>query len=291
MSSPLRLLLTVLAGAGIATAIWCAAAAFSPPTSRPPRHRSSGRVRVDTRTVGLGLAAAMLVLVITRWPVAALAALVLVIGWPQLFQSVGATRERRRIDAMAKWLEDLRDLQRGSNLDLPQALDRSASRAPKEIAVELQRFGDRVRHHVTVDDALLGLADDLDHPVADNAVAAMLFAYGHASGSELYETFEQLAASARDELVARDRIDRMRQAFERSMRRMLAILAVLIAYLLVVSRDTLAEYETPTGQAYLVVPIAIWTGSLLWLRRLSRYDRTARFLDRDALVDRIGVGR
>ena len=156
-------------------------------------------------------------------------------------------------------------------------------RAPREIAVELERFTERVRHHMPFDEALLALAADLDHPTSDMAIAAMLFAHGHASGSVLYDTFEELAATARDELTARDQIDRLRARFESSMRRMLAILAALIVYLLVASGDTLDEYRTPEGQVYLIVPIAIWATALWWLRRLSRYERLGRYLDYEAV--------
>jgi hypothetical protein len=239
--------------------------------------------------VAAALGAAVAVLVLTRWPVAAAAAAALVLVWSSLFQSQAASRERRRVAAIAKWLEDLRDLQRGSNLDLPQALDRSATRAPTEISAELARFVDRVRHHSSSEAALLGLAADLDHAVSDMAIAAMLFAHGHASGSVLYGTFEELAASARDELTARDQIDRIRTRFETSMRRMLIILAALIGYLLVASGDTLAEYNTAAGQVWLIVPIGIWSMALWWLRRLSRYRRGGRHLDYDAVSAQVEV--
>ena len=82
------------------------------------------------------------------------------------------------------------------------------------------------------------------------AIAAMLFAHGHASGSVLYDTFEELAATARDELSARDQIDRLRARFESSMRRMLVILAALVGYLLVASarrwRSTTPRPGRPT---------------------------------------------
>lgn len=264
----------LLACAGLVVTV----TAFRPARQTPLRTRrlTSPKSRATLLTA---LAVAVVVLVVTRWPVAAAAAAGLVVVWSSLFQSTMATRERRRVAAIAKWLEDLRDLQRGSNLDLPQALDRSAVRAPRDIEAELGRFVDRMRHHSPLDDALLGLAADLNHPTSDMAIAAMLFAHGHASGSTLYDTFEELAISARDELTARDQIDRLRARFETAMRRMLVILAALIGYLLVVSGETLAEYDTPTGQGYLIVPIGIWAFALWWLRNLSRYRRGGRYLD------------
>ena len=282
MNAPQRLVVAVAAGVLAVASVAMFAAAFAPPRRRPPRPRAT-RPPVEPATVAAAVMASLAVLVVTRWPVAAAATGALVLVWSSLFQSVAATRERRRVAAIAKWLEDLRDLQRGSNLDLPQALDRSAVRAPKDIAGELARFVDRTRHHTPFDEAFLGLAADIDHPTSDMAIAAMLFAHGHASGSVLYDTFEGLAASARDELTARDQIDRLRTRFESSMRRMLAILAALIAYLLVASGDTLDEYNTPAGQLYLIVPIAMWAVALWWLRRLSRYERTGRYLDYDAV--------
>jgi hypothetical protein len=189
------------------------------------------------------------------------------------------------LDGIAKWLEDLRDLQQGSNLDLVETLTQSSARAPKSIEAELVRFASRVAHHVPLPEALADLADDLDHPVADTAVAAMIFAAGHASGSALYDTFARLAETARDELTARDRIDRMRLNFERSMRRMLVILAGLLTYMVLIAPDTIEPYRTPAGQAWLVVPVTIWAGSLLWLRHLSRYERTGRYLTRATITE------
>lgn len=283
MTGPERFLFAFAVAALAGGTVVCATAAF-----RPARPRRVAVIRrpppIAPATAAGAIAAAVLVLVVTRWVVAALAAAVLVVVWSSLFQSAGATVERRRVAAIAKWLEDLRDLQRGSNLDLPQALDRAALRAPKDIENELARFVDRVRHHTPIERALLELAADLDHPTSDLAIASMLFAYGHASGSTLYDTFEELAATARDELTARDQIDRVRVRFESSMRRMIVILGALIVYLLIASHDTVAEYSTPAGQAWLVVPIAIWGFALWWLRKLSRYRRGARYLDYDAVA-------
>lgn len=283
MNAATRVLVAGLAAALAVGGVALFVTAWRPPRPKARRAPRTHRSSVGTTTIAVAAAAGIGVLVVTRWVVAAVATAVLVLVWSGLFQSVGATRERQRVDAIAKWLEDLRDLQRGSNLDLVQALDRSALRAPKEIAPELARFTDRVRHHMPFDEALVALASDLDHPTSDMAIAALLFAHGHASGSVLYGTFEELALTARDELTARDQIDRLRARFESSMRRMLAILAALIAYLLIAAGDTLDEYSTAAGQVYLIVPIAIWATALWWLRQLSRYQRLGRYLDYDAV--------
>lgn len=283
MNSATRLLLAVAVGVGSAGALWCAQSAFRAP--RTSRNRSPHRRTVDRNRIVIAVAVALAVLMTTRWPVAAAAAATLVFGWGKLFASKDATNERRRLDGIAKWLEDLRDLQQGSNLDLIETLTQSAERAPKVIEPHLLQFAGRVAHHVPLSDALLALADELNHSVADTAVAAMVFASGHASGGALFETFAELAETARDELTARDRIDRLRVNFERSMRRMLVILAVLIAYMVLVTGETLKPYRTPAGQLWLVVPIACWTGSLFWLRSLARYDRPGRYLSRAAFAE------
>lgn len=282
MSGAERLVFALAAGGAACLAVWALGCALRPPARRRSPFR---RVEIDQRTVATAIAAGAVVLVTTRWPIAALAAAVLTGGWRYLFAANQATAARRRLDAIAKWLEDLRDLQVGSNLDLAETLSQSATRAPKEIAPQLLDFSSRVAHHVPLTDALVDLADDLDHPVADTAVASMVFAAGHASGSALGATFAQLAENARDELTARDRIDRMRVNFERSMRRMLAILGLLLAYLVVVAPEVLEPYRTPAGQGWMVVPIAIWTGSLLWLRQLSRYERASRFVARERMTE------
>ena len=43
------------------------------------------------------------------------------------------------------------------------------------------------------------------------------------------------------------------------------------------SAELIAPLRSPTGQAWLVLPMAVWTGCLLWLRRLSRYELPRRY--------------
>lgn len=284
MNASLRLLVAVGAGLAAGAAVWCAAESVRPRRStsllaRRRSHLASGNALIVAVVAGL------VVLLVTRWPVVAAGTIALVVVWPKLFAGKSATVDRRRLDGIAKWLEDLRDLQLGSNLDLVEALTESAKRAPTVIETELSRMAGRLGHHMPLRDALVHLADELDHSVSDTAVASMLFAAGHASGSALQDTFAQLAVTARDELTARDRIDRLRANFERSMRRMLAILGGLVAYMIVVASETVEPYRSPVGQIWLLLPLSIWAISLVWLRNLSRYERAGRFVSRKALAE------
>lgn len=280
MSDSSRLLVALLCAVAAGGAVLALGQAFSPP--RPPRTRTRQRVRFDTGWLTAAVVTTVVVLVATRWPIASLAAGALVAGWPALFPR-DAIRQRQRLEGVAKWLEDLRDLQSGSNLDLIETLDQASMRAPKSIAAELAAFSARTGHHTPLAEALIELAEELDHPTADTAIAAMLFASGDAAGSSLHATFSMLADAARDELVARDRIDRMRLNFQRSMRRMLVILGALIGYMILVTGDTLDPYSEPIGQMWLVIPVALWALSLMWLRRLSRYERVGRYISRASI--------
>ena len=253
-------------------------------TPQRPRQQAGRRFPIDTTWLTAAVIVFVVVLAITRWPIAAIGAGALVAGWPALFPS-DAIGQRQRLEGIAKWLEDLRDLQHGSNLDLIETLDQASIRAPKTIATELAAFSSRTGHHTPLGDALIQLPDDLDHPVAVSAIVDMLLATGDASGSSLHTTFSMLADTARDELVARDRIDRMRLNFQRSMRRMLVILAALIGYMFIVTGETLDPYSQPLGQIWLVIPVALWGLSLLWLRRLSRYERVGRYISRTAITE------
>ncbi len=281
MTGTTRLLIALLAALTTGGAVVALGQAFSPPRPRSTRPQ---RARIDSTWFTAAAIVTVVVVVLTRWPIAALGTGALVAGWPALFPS-DAVQQRQRLEGIAKWLEDLRDLQQGSNLDLIETLDQASIRAPKTIATELAAFSSRTGHHTPLPEALIELADDLDHPVADTAIAAMLFATGDASGSSLHTTFSMLADTARDELVARDRIDRMRLNFQRSMRRMLVILAALITYMFVVTGETLDPYSEPLGQIWLVIPVALWALSLMWLRRLSRYERVGRYISRRAVTE------
>ena len=92
----------------------------------------------------------------------------------------------------------------------------------------------------------------------------------------LHGTVHALAAAARDEVTARERIDRTRAVYHGSMKRLVVIGAVLVAYLRLEAGDLLQPYDTPVGQLVLLLPVGMWAGCVLWLRSLCRYEMPRR---------------
>jgi tight adherence protein B len=224
--------------------------------------------------VGTGLA----VQVTTGWPVLALVAAALVSVWRRLLRDERAEEERRRVEGIAKWLEDLRDTLRGSSVGTEEALEQVALRAPEAVRAPLATFVLRRRQGLRTEEALTDLADALAHPTSDAAIAAMrLVVTGNAGSGRLFHTVTALAAAARDEVRARERVDRTRAIYRTSMTRLVVIAAVLIVYLRFAAGHLLDPYGTVPGQLVLMLPLALWGGCIFWLRSLCRYEVPRRY--------------
>lgn len=232
---------------------------------------------IPPQRLAAGAAAFVLVLMATRWMVLAVAAAALVALWGRILRDQRADDERRRIEGIAKWLEDLRDTLRSSSMGAEEALEHVAARPPESIAEALTTFATRRRQGFRTEDALVDLADALRHPTADAAVAAIRLVIGGSAGAgRLYGTVDALAAAARDEVTARERVDRTRAIYQHSMKRLVAIGVGLVAYLQVAGGDLLDPYDSPAGQLALLLPLSMWAGCIAWLRSLCRYDLPQR---------------
>ncbi len=250
----------------------------------PPRRRVASAATpsllagIGGNRVVAGLAGGLLVLLATRWLMLALLVGVLIVVWGRLLHDTRADDERTRVEGIAKWLEDLRDTLRGSAIGAEEALEQVALRPPDAIAGPLRTFAHRRRQGFRTEDALADLAEELAHPTADAAVAAIrLVIGGSTSAGRLYGTVSALAAAARDEVTARERIDRTRAIYQSSMKRLVIIGGLLIAYLRFVGGDLLTPYDTAVGQMVLLLPLGMWVGCVLWLRSLCRYDLPQRY--------------
>ncbi len=234
---------------------------------------SSALSGIAANRMAAGVTAGFLVLLATRWVMLSLLVTTMVITWHRLLHDQRGDEERRRVEGIAKWLEDLRDTLRGSAMGAEEALQQVARRPPAAIAAPLQHFAQRLRQGLRTEDALGYLADDLAHPTADAAIAAIRLVIGGSTrAGRLYGTVNSLACAARDEVAARERIDRTRAVYQSSMKRLVVIGALLVCYLRFAAGGLLDPYNTATGQVVLALPLTLWVGCVLWLRSLCGYE-------------------
>ena len=273
-------LIAVAAGLTTTATIAATAIAITPRPATPPRSRSRrGRdATINAARVLAGAGVGLVVLLATGWVIAAAAGAALVVFWPILLGATSAATELAQVEAIAKWLEDLRDLLRRSSLSVEEAIEIAGTGTRGALSGPLAALVLRRRQGARLTDALWEFAMTVGHPTADSAVAAIqLVVDGGAGGARLYDTLEELAESARDEVRARQEILRLRRVYQRAMRRLVVLTIVFVVALTWFARDLMAPYRQFAGQVWLMIPVGLWTGCIVWLRRLMRFDAGARY--------------
>ena len=226
---------------------------------------------------GAGLTA-IVVLAATGWPVAAVAVGLGVIA-------VSTRREQKRDDvdgiarteAIAAWTEMIRDNMAGA-AGLEQALMAASRVAPAAIRPEVRRFARRLED-ISIAEALAMLGDDLRHPSADLVVAALVNA-SRMETRDLGSLLGRLADSIRGDVRMRLRVEVGRTRIRTSARIVMAVTVFTAGFIFVFSRDLLAVYDTPAGQAWLVVVLAFFMLGMWLLDRFSQIEMPERFTAR-----------
>jgi Flp pilus assembly protein TadB len=218
------------------------------------------------------------VLVLTRWPVAALAA-----GAAAALLSGPGSPLRRRsegaeiAEALTVWAEMLRDAT-GTPRGIEGVLVATAGGAPLAIRPAVLRLAQRLPYD-PLGPALDDLADDLAHPVGDLVVTALRLA-ARSGGRQIRTVLDDLASVAREEARMHRRIEVARARPRADMRAVLVIMGLFIAVFSVVGRDYLAPYASPGGQLVLALVVAIWAAAVWAMARMGRSQEIERFLVR-----------
>jgi len=244
-------------------------------------HASRPGRRLPSRDVPIGRAArsgatAVAVLALTGWPVAALGAAGFAWWAGDLLAGSRSTDQAvDRTEAIAAWTEMLRDTITAAH-GLESAITATVPVAPQVIQAEIEALAGRLTHQ-PLDRALVGLADDLDHPIGDLIVAVLVSA-SRSAVRDLAALLGSLAETARDEATMQLRVAAARARTHTAVR-VIAGCTVLTAFGLVVFNPTYVDiYADATGQTVLALVIGCWTLALWWLSAMSRFDRPERFL-------------
>lgn len=224
-------------------------------------------------------AAFMVTLVVSRWPIAAVAAAVG--GW--VVAGMEGRRARRaadrRAEAIALWAEMLRDAI-GTARGVEGVLVATAATAPLPIRPEVQTMARRLQHE-PLDSVLHQLATDLDHPIGDLVVTALRLT-STAGGRQVRDVLGNLAAAAYAESESKRRIDVARERPRAAMRYTAIIIAGFVTLLVVFSRRYLEPYDSALGQVVLLVVGFYWAAGFWWMHKMGRTVPVERFLTSSA---------
>ena len=223
----------------------------------------------------IALVAGLAVGLATGWPVAGVATAVGVLAGPA---ALGGTARRQAetdmAEAIATWADMIRDTMAGA-AGLEESLIQTATVAPKAIAPQLKVFAQRLRHR-SLDDALSGLASDLDHPSADLLVAA-LAAAGRLEARDLGSLLARLAEAIRGDVRMRVRVEVGRARIRTSGRIAVGTTVATVVFLFLFARQLLEPYDTLAGQAWLGVVAGVFFGAGWLLHHYSRLEAPERF--------------
>jgi Flp pilus assembly protein TadB len=234
--------------------------------------RHAGPVRAMRKHLRPGLAATStggLVYALTGWPVLGLLAGIGVVIVPRIMSSAQRRGVTERSEAVARWIEMLRDTIAGA-AGLEEAVAVTARRPPPAIRGAVERLATRL-HHQALPTALVGFATDVDDPGAELLVAALITAATNET-RDLSRLLSALADTTRAQARMRHSIDAGRAQVRSATRLVVAITLLFIAALLMFSREYLAPYATVIGQLWLTIVGATFFAALALLVRLDRVD-------------------
>lgn len=269
-----------LVGAGVgamgAMGLVLLAAGWQRHDGRTAARRQTIEWRDAGRSIGLALVAAMMGWLLSGWPaIGGLAASVAIIA-PKLL-GARARREatRARSEALAAWAEMLRDTV-SSHAGLREAISITAKVAPKPIRAEVQLLSARAERE-PLTRALRQFAMELDDPVADLIVAALVIAADR-QAHRLSELLTQIAASAREQVGMRTRVETGRARTYASSRALVLITFGFAAMLMVFSPKYMEPYDSFMGQLVLAGIGGLFAAALWGLVELSKPASAPRIL-------------
>lgn len=242
--------------------------------------RASELIRFAGQRGSLAAIVGIVVLLLTQWAVAGIAAGVLVFFWDRLFGGAGEERAAmKRVEALAGWTESLRDTIAGA-VGLEQAIPASARASAPVLRPHLDALVDRLRARTPLPDALQHLADEINDASADIIVAALIL-NARLRGPGLRQVLGALAKSAREEVDMRNRVMAQRASTRRSVQIVVAVSVAFVLGLSVFNREFVEPYGTAIGQVVLAIVCGLFALGFWWLRKLSTIETPERFLIKD----------
>jgi len=239
------------------------------------------KMRVDVRRLGsralVAVMIAVVVLAATRWVLPALVCGAM--GW--WVTGLVADRDRRghgeleRVEALATWTEQLRDVLMAGDQPIG-AIQATVSTCPEPVRPQVRALASRLGRQ-SEQLVLRQFADELDDPTADLIAAGLLVAL--TKGGRAERVLSSLAQQARHQAERRKLLEAEREPARREVWWVTGMMTAQRVGGLVFARSSyLAPYRTLSGQVVLCVLLGAFLALIVYVQRLSRFTRPARFL-------------
>jgi Flp pilus assembly protein TadB len=269
---------------GVVIGVRPAAVRPAPSSSRRPRRLP--KLDHTTRTLLLvGFAGGVVAWLLTGWLLATVAVPVAAVGLPKLLSSGSAATGIERLEAMEEWTRSLSGVLT-VGVGLEQALVATLRSAPTAIAPEVTRLVARLRARWATEDAVRAFADELDDSTGD-LIAANLILGARRRGAGLASVLEGLAESVAADVRARRQVEADR-AKPRATARWVTLISTGVLLILALSGTYVAPYKTPFGQVVLIILLAAYISTLLWMKHMAMGRSLPRFLDARATTGGAG---
>jgi tight adherence protein B len=238
----------------------------------------------DTRSlkhVAVQLAAALIagsaVLLVSGWllPAAVVggAAFWATAGW--LGRRRGVSREIERLDALASWIESVRDVLMAGEQPVG-AITSTVGACPPVIRPQVRRLALGLARQ-DPDYVFRRFADELDDPLADLVATGLSIAVRR--GARTVPVLTALAEQTRQQVDRRRLVEAERAPTRREVKALTAIMGALVLGLLLLGRsEYLTAYDTASGQVFLAAALIGYAALILRVQRLAAFPRPGRFL-------------
>jgi Flp pilus assembly protein TadB len=268
----------VFFGAGIGVGIALLIGGIWSTGSRVGRMSIAKRLDPANRQAAVcAVALGVVVGLITRWPVGA--AIGAGVGWT-LRSALQPTTSRRvvgRLEALATWIEALRDSV-AAHRGLLAAIESTVPTAPTLVKGNVAGLVSRIESGTPLDQALYAFAQELGDAAVDEAIAPLILA-SRFGGSDLQHLLGSAAANTRDQIALWQRTEVARARPRRDMRLVIAVTLAFTLGILVIGHGYFRPFGTPAGQIALLVVASLFAAGFAAMNRLSRPVPMPRLFD------------
>src|SRR5262249_29191221 len=213
---------------------------------------------------------------LTHGRVAALAAAAAVIFVPKVTAATAARQRTAKLEGLEQWTRRLSDMLTAGR-GLEDALEVSARTAPASIAGPVTALARRLSARAGTEEALRGVAAEMDDRAGDRIAAALIIATGRRGGAASGVLSALAGILARD-IAARREIEAERAQHRTTVRWIIAFIAGFTVFA-IVNRSYSAPYGSLVGQTVLALVALMYAASLGWRHRLGTIPAPGRFLD------------